>query len=292
MNKFSSPVCSLCPNDCRVDRSVKPGACGAVDKIKIAKYYLHKYEEPCISGRNGSGTVFFCGCSLKCVFCQNYSLSRNERGKEISVCELAEIFKQLENAGATNINLVTPTHYADKIAEALSVYKPSIPVVYNTHGYEKIEVLKVLDEFIDVYMPDVKYFSPDVSSRYTGKSDYFTVASAAVEFMSQKPLVFDENGIMRSGVLVRHLALPQNVNDSEKIVRWFAESGLKDKAYLHVMSQYTPFGNLEKFPELQRGLTRREYDRVIDCALSCGIEKMYYQKFSSADKSYIPEWDY
>lgn len=292
MNKLSSPVCSLCPNDCRVNRREKIGACGAGDKIKIAKYYLHKYEEPCISGRNGSGTVFFCGCSLKCVFCQNYSLSRNERGKEISVKELADIFKQLDSAGATNINLVTPTHYADKIAEALSVYKPSIPVVYNTHGYEKIEVLKDLDEFIDVYMPDVKYFSPDVSQRYTGKSDYFSVASAAVEFMANKPLVIDENGIMKSGVLVRHLVLPQNIGDSENILRWFSESGIKNKAYINVMSQYTPFGNLEKFPELRRKITRREYDRVIDYALSLGIEKMFYQKFASASEAYIPAWDY
>lgn len=292
MNKFTSPLCTLCPNDCNANRSVAVGSCGANDKIKIAKFYLHKFEEPCISGKNGSGTVFFCGCSLKCVFCQNYSLSRNERGKTITVHELADIFKQLENMGATNINLVTPTHYADKIAEALSIYKPNIPIVYNTHGYEKIEVLKALDKFIDVYMPDVKYFSPDVSFRYTGKKDYFSVASSAVEFMTKKPLVIDENGIMKSGVLVRHLVLPQNVCDSEKIVRWFAESGLKDKAYLHVMSQYTPFGNLEKFPELQRKITRREYERVIDCAISLGIEKMYYQKFTSANKSYIPEWDY
>ncbi len=292
MNKFTSPVCSLCPNDCNADRSVTVGACGANDKIKIAKYYLHKFEEPCISGKNGSGTVFFCGCSLKCIFCQNYSLSRNERGKEISIKELAEIFKNLENAGATNINLVTPTHYADKIIKALEIYKPNIPVVYNTHGYEKIEVLNVLDEFIDIYMPDVKYFSPYVSQRYTGKKNYFNVASRAVEFMTKKPLVIDENGIMKSGVLVRHLVLPQNVQDSKNILRWFSDSGIKNKAYINVMSQYTPFGNLEKFPELSRKITRREYDTVIDYALSLGIEKMFYQKFASASETYIPDWDY
>ena len=198
----------------------------------------------------------------------------------------------LENAGAENINLVTPTHYADKIVRALDIYKPRIPVVYNTHGYEKTEVLKEMDGYIDVYLPDLKFFSPEVSFRYTGKKDYFAIASRAIEFMSRKPLIIDENGVMQSGTLVRHLVLPQNVSDSEKLLSWFASSGVKDRAYINVMSQYTPFGKIDAFPELQRKITKREYDRVIDYALSLGIEKMFEQKFSSASEKYIPEWDY
>ncbi len=290
MSSIISNPCSLCPNDCKVDRTKKVGVCGASDKVKIAKYYLHKFEEPIISGKNGSGTIFFCGCPMKCVFCQNYSLSRNERGKEISIDELCDIFKELELQGAHNINLVTPTHYADKILIALKTYKPSIPVVYNTSGYEKIEVLRELDQYVDVYLPDVKFFSPNLSKRYSGKENYFEVASKAVEFMANKPYVLGEDGLLKSGTIVRHLVLPQAVSDSKKILDWFAS--IKDKAYIHVMSQYTPFGQIDNFPELKRPITKREYDMVIDYALSLGIENMFYQKFQSADTKYIPKWDY
>ena len=286
MNKF----CSLCPNGCNVARDKEKGFCGADNNIRIAKFYLHKGEEPVVSGNNGSGTVFFTGCSLKCVFCQNYELSRNMRGKTISVTELAEIFKTLETSGAHNINLVNPTHYSDKIAEALSIYKPSIPVVYNTHGYERVEVLKDMDKYIDVYLPDIKFYSPEVSKRYCGKEDYFKVASKAIEFMAEKPLLFDENGLIKSGTIVRHLVLPLNVPDSIKILDWFAE--LKGNAYINIMSQYTPFGKIEKFPELQRKITRREYEKVVDYAISLGIEKAFIQDFSSSGEAYIPVWDY
>lgn len=292
LKEFASPLCSLCPNDCKSDREKAAGACGEGSEIKIAKYYLHKFEEPCISGEKGSGTVFFCGCSLRCAFCQNYSLSRAERGKTVTTKDLSRIFRELEDAGATNINLVTPTHYADKIADALDIYKPKIPIVYNTHGYEKTEVLKYLNDYVDVYMPDLKFYSPEVSFRYTGKKDYFDVAIKAINFMAQKPLVFGADGTMKSGTLVRHLVLPQNVEDSKNVLREFSASGLKDKAYINVMSQYTPFGKIDNFPELARKITKREYETVIDYALSLGIEKMFYQKFSSASKEYIPEWDF
>ncbi len=282
--------CNLCPNKCGVNRSIKKGICGASDKIRIAKFYLHKFEEPEISGTNGSGTIFFCGCSLKCVFCQNYELSRNQRGKDITVQELADIFKELENQNAHNINLINPTHYSDKIVQALKIYRPKIPIVYNTHGYEDIEILKEIDNYIDVYLPDIKYFSDKVSMRYTGKADYFEKASKAIEFMANKKIVFGEDGLLKSGTIVRHLVLPQNTADSKKILDWFTI--IKDKAYINVMSQYTPFGEIEKFPELQRKLTKREYDSVIDYALSLNIEKMYYQKFQSQSESYIPKWDY
>lgn len=282
--------CNLCPNNCNIDRTLSVGICKAKDSIKIAKYYLHKFEEPIISGKNGSGTIFFCGCSLGCVFCQNYDLSRNTRGKEITVQELIEIFKELENLGAHNINLVTPTQYADKIILALKEHKPKIPVVYNTHGYEKVEILKELDPYIDVYLPDVKYFSPTLSKRYTGKENYFEYAKSAIEFMANKPLVFGEDGMLKSGTIVRHLVLPQNVSDSKKILDWF--SSIKDKAYINLMSQYTPFGDIDKFPELNRKLTQREYESVIDYALSLGITNAFYQDFKSVGTDYIPKWDY
>ena len=283
-------ICNLCPNSCKVDRSNTIGACGVDDKIKIAKYYLHKFEEPFISGKNGSGTIFFCGCSLKCVFCQNYDLSRNNRGKEISVLELAEIFKELEKMGAENINLVTPTHYVDKIIDAFNIYKPNIPIVYNTHGYENIETLKKIDDYIDVYLPDVKYFSPIVSKRYTGKENYFEFTSKAVDFMMKKPLKFSPNGQILSGVVVRHLALPQNISDSKKILDWYSQ--YKDISYINIMSQYTPFGNVKDFPELNRRLTKREYDSLIEYAISLDINNAFYQKFESQSTEYIPQWDY
>jgi len=285
-------ICSLCPNACKVDRDISAGACGVDGKIKIAKYYLHKFEEPVICGGNGSGTIFFCGCSLKCVFCQNFEVSRAMRGKEISVPELAGIFKELENMGAQNINLVNPTHYADKIIKAFEIYKPKVPVVYNTHGYEAVGALKKIDRYIDVYLPDLKYYSPAVSKRYSKKENYFEVASRALEFMAKKPLKFDENGNMTSGVIVRHLVLPQNVNDSKKVLEWFAKSPLCNVHYINVMSQYTPFGDIDAYPELKRKLTAREYDRVLDYAISLGIEKMFYQKIESADTVYIPKWDF
>ena len=283
--------CALCPNRCNTDRKIQKGFCGADDKIRIAKYYLHKFEEPVISGKNGSGTVFFCGCSLKCVFCQNYEVSRNLRGKYISETELAEIFRMLEEQGAHNINLVSPTHYSDKILRALEIYRPSVPVVYNTHGYEEESVIKEIFSHVDVFLPDLKFYSPAISQRYCGKKDYFEKASAALTIMAQKPLSFDGDGLIASGTVVRHLVLPQNVSDSKKLLDWFA-GNIGDRAYISVMSQYTPFGETDSFPELKRKVTRREYDTVVDYALSLGIEKMFYQKLDSADTAYIPQWDY
>lgn len=283
--------CLLCPNGCKIDKNLNKGTCGTDNKIRIAKYYLHPFEEPIISGKNGSGTVFFCGCSLKCVFCQNYELSRNLRGKEITTKELADIFKCLEEQGAHNVNLVNPTHYSNKIIEALDIYRPNIPIVYNTHGYERIEIIKKLNDYVDVYLPDMKFFSPAISKRYTGKENYFEIASKAVEFMIEsKPLSFDDNGLIKSGVVVRHLVLPQCTTDSKKIIDWFTK--VKEKAYINVMSQYTPYGKIDDFPELKRKITRREYDIIMGYAISKDIKNMFYQKFASADEKYIPVWDY
>lgn len=282
--------CLLCPNGCNIDKNVLKGQCGTDNAVRLAKYYLHPYEEPLISGKNGSGTVFFCGCSLRCVFCQNYELSRNMRGKTFSADQLADVFKQLEDLGAHNVNLVNPTHYSDQIVNALSIYRPSIPIVYNTHGYERIEILEKMNEYVDVYLPDIKFFSATLSKRYTGKENYFEVASKAIEFMiKSKPCVIGD-GLLKQGVMVRHLVLPQGVSDSKKILDWY--NNIKGDSFINVMSQYTPYGNLDHCPELKRKITDREYDSVIDYAISLGIIKMFYQHLDSASEDYIPNWDY
>lgn len=282
--------CTLCPNLCKIDRDNFVGGCGVKNQIKIAKFYLHPYEEPLISGKNGSGCVFFGGCSLKCAFCQNYELSHNARGKVFSVQELSDIFKKLEDDGAHNINLVNPTHYASQILSALELYKPNIPIVWNTHGYERLETLKTVDCAVDVYLPDLKYFKPSRSNRYAKKENYFEVASKAVEFMlnSKKPVV--ENGLMKRGVIVRHLILPQNVDESIKILD-FLKQVIGDN-YLSLMSQYTPYGKLDGLPELNRKITKREYQTVLDHALSLGFKNLFLQDQTSVGTEFIPTWDY
>lgn len=280
--------CALCPVSCGANREKQAGACG-VKGIKIAKYYLHPYEEPTISHKAGSGCVFFCGCSLRCVFCQNYELSHNLRGKEISVSELAVIFKELEEAGADNINLVTPTHYVDKIAEAFAIYRPKIPVVYNTHGYEKIETLKIADTFTDIYLPDLKFIDPFLSERYTGRADYAKYALPAIEFMADKP--YKENGgKMLSGCVVRHLILPLAAYDSVKVVEFIA--GLNDDVRFSLMRQYTSFGEADKFPELKRKITDREYNTVLNAVRAHGLKNVFLQDGESAKTDFIPKWDY
>lgn len=275
---------------CGAARDKTTGKCGVTNEIKIAKYYLHRYEEPIISGENGAGTVFFCGCSLQCAFCQNYEVSRNERGKTVTVKELAEIFKRLEEDGAATIDLVTPTQYSLQIAEALDIYKPKIPVVYNTHGYERTEVLKIIDKYVDIYLPDLKYFSPSRAKRYCGKENYFDVAFKAVEFMIKRKKAIEENGKLRQGVIVRHLVLPENLDETVKILT--ALRPIIGDAYLSLMSQYTPFGNIDGLKELQRKITRREYARAVSTAENLGFEKVFLQEFSSQSEKFIPDWDF
>lgn len=281
--------CYQCPLACGADRPGKAGAC-SVGSIRIAKYGLHYYEEPPISFSTGSGAVFFCGCPLKCVFCQNFDLSRNLRGKEISVEELADIFRRLEEMGADNINLVTATQYLSDIEAALKIYRPSIPIVWNSSGYEKMETLERAGEFVDIWLPDFKFMDPKLAKRYTGKENYPDFAAPAIRYMAQKPLVMREDGKMLSGCIIRHLILPLAAYDSIQIVRYVAS--LKSDAYLSVMSQYTPFGDIEKFPELQRRITKREYNMVKDAALETGMERLFLQDFSSATEEYIPDWDF
>ncbi len=285
-------ACNLCPVNCNKDRTSSVGRCGEKNKMRIAKFYPHMFEEPVLSGTKGSGTIFFCGCNLKCVFCQNYTLSRSETGKEITPSELADIFRRLEDTGVHNINLVTPTHFTDEIVKAFRIYRPKIPVVYNTSSYEKVETLKKIDEFIDVYLPDLKFYSPELSKRYTGLTDYFSVATKAIDFMiNSKKTVIGEDGLLKSGVIVRHMIMPLGTVDSKKILEWFA-SHKTDGTYLSLMAQYTPFGDFQKYDELKRKITKQEYDRVYEYMLSLSIENYFIQERKSAEESFIPKWDY
>lgn len=280
--------CKLCPAECGADRTTECGACGANDTMRVAKYGLHPYEEPCISCKNGSGTVFFSGCALRCVFCQNFELSRARVGQEVTPERLAAIFRELEEMGAENINLVTAAHYVPLLLQTFAIYRPKIPVVYNTHSYEKLSALRVLDKYIDVYLPDIKYFSPKISARYTGKADYFEYAGEAVKFMANRAPQF-EGEKMVSGCIVRHLVLPLCTNDSIEIIKWF--SSLRSPAYFSLMGQYTPCGDIEKYPELQRRITPREYKKVRDFLLSSDVEKVFLQELSAADAQFIPDFD-
>ncbi len=283
--------CTLCPLECGADRTKGAGACGA-QGLRVAKYYLHPFEEPCISFEKGSGTIFFCGCNLRCVFCQNYEVSRAQRGKEITPARLAEIFQELEQAGADNISLVTPSHLIPYLLEAFSLYRPKIPVVYNTGSYEKVETLRLIDPFIDIYLPDMKFYSPALSKRYLGKEDYFDVACEAISFMANaKPLRLTDEGKMLSGCIVRHLVMPLCSGDSKALIKWFART-LPKNTYLSLMSQYTPFGNIEGLPELSRPVTAREYDAAVQTALDNGIDKLFLQERSSGKTTYIPTWDF
>ncbi len=281
--------CTLCPVECGANRLIGSGACGA-QGLRIAKYYLHPFEEPCISFKNGSGTIFFCGCNLRCAFCQNYQVSRAQRGKEITPSELAEIFGELEAQGAENISLVTPSHLIPYLVRAFEIYKPKIPVVYNTSSYEKVSSLTQIDKYVDIYLPDMKFYSPDLSKRYLGKEDYFQVASQAIAFMAQKPLRMREDGKMLSGTIVRHLTMPLCTADSKQILRWF--TSLPKTTYLSLMSQYTPFGEIENFPELSRPVTAREYNAVVNAAFDLGIENLFLQERNSSGQAYIPSWDF
>ena len=281
--------CNQCPVSCGADREEKVGACG-VKGIKIAKYYLHPFEEPPVSFNKGSGCIFFCGCSLKCAFCQNFDLSRNLRGKEITERELADVFKALEDMGAENINLVNPTHYLRHIMGAIEIYRPKIPIVYNTHGYETEEALRLADKFVDIWLTDLKFIDNALSKRYTARADYADYALPAVRFMAQKPLKMREDGKMLSGCIVRHLILPLASYDSVNVVKFV--STLPKAVYFSLMSQYTPFGDIEKFKELNRRITKREYEKVVAAVEEYGLENVFLQDFESASENYIPQWDF
>lgn len=284
-------ICSICPRHCNIDREKTPGYCQSKDSFKVARAALHFWEEPCISGKNGSGAVFFSGCNLRCVFCQNYEISRENKGVEISDSRLTEIFEDLISQGAENINLVNPTHYSHRIAEVLRKWKSPVPIVYNTSGYEETETLKELDGLIDIYLPDLKYIRPDKALRYSKAEDYFEKASKAIlEMRRQVKDRFDENGMMKSGMIIRHLILPQNTNSSIEIINWL-NNNLPD-TYLSLMAQYTPCGQLDGFGEINRKITKREYEKVVNHALNLNMDKVFIQDIKSADTKFIPAFDF
>lgn len=287
--------CNLCPRNCGIDRTKSVGFCGATDKIKVARAALHFWEEPCISGTQGSGTVFFSGCNLACRYCQNYDISIGGFGKEITVERLGEIFLELQEKGAHNINLVTPTPYIPQIKAAMDLVRSrmNIPFVANMGGYEKSETIKELKGYIDIFLTDVKYKSSEISKNYSKAPDYFEFALEALEEMISlcgSPQ-FDKDGIMKSGVIVRHLVLPGCRKDSIEILKSLAERFGTDKFIVSLMSQYTPNGHLKDYPEINRRTTAFEYNSVIDAALELGFDNAYMQEKSSAKAEYTPPFD-
>lgn len=287
--------CRLCPRRCGADReNGERGFCGELSKVRVARAALHRWEEPCISGTNGSGTVFFVGCTLRCVYCQNHQISNGNVGKEISVERLAEIFLELEQQGAHNINLVTPTHFVPAIIRALEISRSkgmSLPIVYNTSGYEELETLKMLRGYIDIYLPDFKYFSEKHARKYSLAADYPQKVKIALEEMVAQTgaPVFDANGIMIKGVIVRHLLLPGRLEDGKKIVDYLHHT-YGNQIYMSLMNQYTPLDTLDKerYPELDQKVTPKAYDWFIDHALSIGVEQAFVQEDGTAEESFIP----
>ena len=285
-------ICNSCPRKCNIDRDEVTGVCGVPAKYKVARAALHFWEEPCISGDRGSGTVFFSGCSLKCVFCQNYEISRNAFGKEITQERLLEIFDKLESQGAHNINLVNPTHYSLQLAEALKKYKHSIPVVWNTGGYDTVESLRKLEGLVDIYLTDIKYVSEKVSKKYSGAQDYFSVASEAVLEMQRQvgANTFDDDGIMKKGLIIRHLVLPGNVSQAFRVMDWIKEN-LPEDTILSLMCQYTPCGKASEYPTINRKISVKEYEMVLDYAQELGLENVFIQEYDSSSEEYIPDFD-
>lgn len=285
--------CNICPRRCGADReNGSLGFCGASNKIRIARAALHFWEEPCLSGKNGAGTVFFSHCNMKCVYCQNYRISTRGAGHEVSIGELAEIFLDLQSQGANNIDLVTPTHYALDIAEAVKKAKNSglhIPVLYNCGGYESVETLKRLEGLIDIYMPDMKYYRDKYAVKYSSAPRYFETACAALEEMYRQTgaFVLDKNGIMQSGVIVRHMMLPGLMLDTKKIMDYLFDT-YGNNIYISLMSQYTPLKNVERFPELNRKIDMKKYNSIVDYCMNRGMENVFIQEGSAAKESFIP----
>ena len=289
-------ICNLCPRECNVDRGLgKTGFCKVPNQIKVARAGLHFWEEGCISGSEGSGTVFFSGCNLRCVYCQNRKIAEDVYGKEITVDRLTAIFLELEKRGANNINLVTPSHYVLQIIEALKLAKQqglTVPVVYNSSAYEKVETLKLLDGYVDVYLPDFKYMDDEIGKKYSNAPDYSQVAKAAIAEMVRQvgTPCFDDREIMKKGVIVRHLVLPGFIDDSKKIIKYLYDTYGND-IYISILSQFTPLSYLKEYPEIDRKITEAEYDEVVDYAIEIGVENGFIQEGDVALESFIPDFD-
>ncbi len=287
--------CALCPRKCRTDRSIHSGRCGASDKIKLARAALHHWEEPCISGERGSGTVFFSGCPLGCVYCQNRNIASCEVGIEIGRERLVDIFFELDEKGAHNINLVTPDCYIPDVAWAVKEAKNrglALPFICNCSGYHTLEAIDALGSLIDVWLPDFKYVSSEFGAKYSAAPDYPEVAKAAIDrmFKLRPECRFDDDGMIQKGVIIRHMMLPDGLAESRAAVKYLYDR-YGDAVWLSLMSQYTPFGTLP-YPELQRRVSEKEYDALLDFAIDLGVENAFTQEGSSAEENFIPEFDY
>ena len=288
--------CRVCPRNCSADRlSDQKGFCKAGAEIILARAALHMWEEPCISGKEGSGAVFFSGCSLGCKFCQNGQISRGQTGKKVTADRLADIFLELQQQKANNINLVTAGHFLPQVAEAIEKSRNrglQIPVVYNSSGYEKSEMLKLLEGLVDVYLPDFKYMDPELAEKYSYARDYPEVAREALKEMVRQTGTpeFDRRGIMKKGVIVRHLLLPGHVKDSRRVLEYLLSTYGKE-IYISLMNQYTPMPAMKDDPRLSRKVTDREYQRLIDYGLQLGLENGFIQEGETAKESFIPEFN-
>ncbi len=287
--------CHLCPRNCGVNRNISEGFCGCSSTLKAARAALHHWEEPCISGTRGSGAVFFSGCTLKCCFCQNYLISQGSFGKEITPKHLGEIFLSLQEQGAHNIDLITATQFLPLILPALDLvkHKLHIPVVYNCGGYEKKETLALLKDYIDIYLPDLKYYSSVLSKRYSKAENYFEVASLAILSMIEQTggLEYDQHGILQKGVIIRHMVLPGCKDDSIQLLHWMKDTLPEGNYLLSLLSQYTPFYKSCEYPEINRRITTYEYNKVLDTAIALGLTDGFMQEKSSAKEEYTPPFD-
>lgn len=288
--------CNVCPHKCKVNRlEGKSGRCKCNDKIKIALVSTHMYEEPCISGTNGSGTIFFSNCNLSCKFCQNYEISQLGKGYEITIEELASIMVKQQEAGVHNINLVTPTMYAYQIIEAIKIARKNglnIPIIYNSNGYENVETIKDLKGYIDVYLPDLKYYSNEIAVKYSKAPNYFEIASKAIlEMVSQvgEP-IFDEDGMIKKGVMIRHLVLPNHIQNSKNILKWIKEN-IPEEIYVDVMAQYFPTYKAKEDDLINRKLTKREYKEIENYFYLLNFENGYIQELGEHEEEYVPKWD-
>lgn len=289
--------CSICPHECKCDRNDgKIGRCKASNKVKIALYSTHNFEEPCISGKNGSGTVFFSNCNLNCVYCQNYEISQQGKGKEISIEELANIFLKQQENNVENINLVTPTSYILQIIEAIKISKQkglTIPIVYNTNSYEKVETLKLLEGYVDVYLPDLKYADDKLAKQYSKVENYFCIATKAIKEMVRQVGTpkFDKRGCIKKGVVVRHLVLPNEIENSKEVLKWLKKN-LPNEIYISVMAQYFPTYKAKEISELNRKLTKCEWEQIEDYIEKLKIENGYIQELGEHEEEYVPNWEW
>lgn len=286
--------CMLCGHRCGADRAEnETGFCSMGETAVLSKVMLHKCEEPCISGTNGSGAIFFAGCSLRCAFCQNWEISHMRKGLPVDIDRLRDIFDELADQGAHNINLVNPTHFVPFIQKAFKRYQKRIPVVYNTHGYDSLDALHRMDGIVDVYLPDLKYTYSLPARRYSSAPNYFEVAKVAIDEMFRQvgPVQYDENGLLKKGVIIRHLVLPGQIDSAKDVIDYVADHFEKGSVLFSLMSQYIPCGEATRYPEINRRLTQEEYDEVSQYLMDSPIDNGFMQELDSADEQYVPDFD-